>query len=52
MSNPFPGMNPYLENPVLWREIHSLLVVTIFNALNSQLRPKYRVAIEQEGFMQ
>ena len=47
MSHPFPGMNPYLENPVLWREIHSLLVVTIFNALNSQLRPKYRVAIEQ-----
>ncbi len=33
MSNPFPGMNPYSENPVLWREIHSLLVVAIFNAL-------------------
>ncbi len=22
MHNPFPGMNPYLENPALWAEVH------------------------------
>ena len=50
MSHPFPGMNPYLESPALWREIHSLLIVAIFDALNPQLRPKYRVAIEQRVY--
>ncbi len=50
MSNPFPGMNPYLENPVLWREVHSLLIVALFDALNPQVRPKYRVAIEQRVY--
>ncbi len=50
MSHPFPGMNPYLESPALWREIHSLLIVAIFDALNPQVRPKYRVAIEQRVY--
>jgi hypothetical protein len=50
MSSPFPGMNPYLESSVLWREVHSLLIVAIFDALNPQVRPKYRVAIEQRVY--
>lgn len=50
MNSPFPGMNPYLENPALWREVHSLLIVAIFDSLNSQVRPKYRVAIEQRVY--
>jgi hypothetical protein len=47
MASPFPGMNPYLENPLLWSEIHNLLIAGIFRKLNPQLRPKYRVAIEK-----
>jgi hypothetical protein len=43
-------MNPYLEHPTLWREVHSLLIVAIFDALNPQVRPKYRVAIEQRVY--
>ncbi|MGC1308231.1 MAG: DUF4058 family protein [Phormidesmis sp.] len=27
MSSPFPGMNPYLENPELWPEVHSRQIV-------------------------
>ncbi len=50
MPSPFPGMNPYLENPALWSEVHNLLIVAIFDALNPQLRPKYRVAIEQRVY--
>lgn len=23
MTSPFPGMNPYLENPVFWTEVHA-----------------------------
>jgi hypothetical protein len=47
MASPFPGMNPYLEHPLLWSEIHNLLIAAIFRTLNPQLRPKYKVAIEK-----
>ncbi|WP_375494628.1 DUF4058 family protein [uncultured Nostoc sp.] len=23
MENPFPGMNPYLEQPELWHQVHN-----------------------------
>lgn len=45
MSSPFPGMNPYLENPELWPEVHSRLIIAIADAIAPQLRPKYRVAV-------
>jgi len=47
MPNPFPGMNPYLENTDLWPEVHNRLNVAIADALVPQLLPKYRVAIEK-----
>ncbi|MBW4666041.1 MAG: DUF4058 family protein [Cyanomargarita calcarea GSE-NOS-MK-12-04C] len=50
MASPFPGMNPYLENPVFCSEIHNLLIAAIFRKLNPQLRPKYRVAIEKRVY--
>jgi hypothetical protein len=50
MSSPFPGMNPYLENPALWSEFHNLLIAVLAQTLNPQLRPKYRVAIEQRVY--
>ncbi|WP_342745945.1 DUF4058 family protein [Brunnivagina elsteri] len=48
--SPFPGMNPYLENPLFWSEIHNLLIAAIFRKLNPQLRPKYKVAIEKRVY--
>lgn len=47
MPNPFPGMNPYLESPDFWPEVHNRLIVAIADALVPQLVPKYRVAIEK-----
>ena len=35
METPFPGMDPYLEHPVLWQSVHSRLIV----ALASQPQP-------------
>ncbi|NEP45734.1 MAG: DUF4058 family protein, partial [Okeania sp. SIO2H7] len=29
MPSPFPGMNPYLENPAYWPSIHHRLIVAI-----------------------
>ncbi len=47
MPSPFPGMNPYLENPKLWQQIHKRLIVEIANAMNPKIRPKYRIEIEE-----
>ncbi len=50
MPSPFPGMDPYLEHPQLWQEVHSRLIVVIADALGPQVRPKYRVAIEKRVY--
>jgi hypothetical protein len=47
MTFPFPGMNPYLENPEIWAEVHHWLITGIAELLVDQLRPKYRVAVEK-----
>lgn len=47
MPSPFPGMNPYLENPQLWPEVHHRLITAIANAIESNLHQNYRVAIEK-----
>ncbi len=50
MPYPFPGMNPYLEHPEFWSEVHHLLIGLIAESLNPQLLPKYRVAIEKRVY--
>ncbi len=47
MRSPFPGMNPYLEHPELWAEVHNRLAIAIAEAVGPQIRPKYRVAVEK-----
>ncbi|MBE9126920.1 MULTISPECIES: DUF4058 family protein [unclassified Coleofasciculus] len=51
MSSPFPGMNPYLENPAFWSEVHNRLIVNLADALAPQIPPQYRVAIEQRTYL-
>ncbi|MFN6515061.1 MAG: DUF4058 family protein [Nostoc sp. CreGUA01] len=50
MPSPFPGMNPYLENPELWPEVHHRLITAIANAIESNLSQDYRVAIEKRVY--
>ncbi|WP_088889976.1 DUF4058 family protein [Leptolyngbya ohadii] len=50
MQSPFPGMNPYLENPELWSEVHSRLIVAIADNLSDHLSEEYRVAIEKRTY--
>jgi Protein of unknown function (DUF4058) len=47
MPSPFPGMNPFLELPSLCPSVHKRLIVAIADGLNPQLRPHYRVEIEE-----
>jgi Protein of unknown function (DUF4058) len=50
MPSPFPGMNPYLENPELWPEVHHRLITAIANSIESNLSQDYRVAIEKRVY--
>jgi hypothetical protein len=50
MGSPFPGMNPYLENPELWSSVHSRLMVAIADELVNHLSEKYRVEIEKRTY--
>ncbi|XQQ06266.1 MAG: DUF4058 family protein [Leptolyngbya sp. IPPAS B-1204] len=47
MPNPFPGMNPYLEQPDYWSDFHNQLVTGLARALVPQLVPKYRVVTDK-----
>lgn len=51
MAQSFPGMNPYLENPSLWSEVHSWLIVELARSLNPSLIPKYRAAVEKRVYL-
>ena len=46
MSNPFPGMDPYLEGP-LWSVVHHNLIEEFARQLTPKLRPKYRARTEE-----
>jgi hypothetical protein len=47
MPNPFPGMNPYLEQPEFWSDFHNHLVIALAKALIPKLLPKYRVVTDK-----
>ena len=51
MPTPFPGMDPYLEQRGLWEQVHTRLIVAIADALTPQVRPRYRVDIEERVYV-
>ena len=46
MRPPFPGMDPWLEDPTLWPDVHNSLITSIRDVLAPQLRPRYFVGLE------
>ena len=51
MRSPFPGMDPYLENPTLFPNFHHALISQIQGALNRILRPKYVAMVEERIYI-
>ncbi|MGB7087543.1 MAG: DUF4058 family protein [Phormidesmis sp.] len=51
MASPFPGMDPYLEQPAFWSSFHTRLMVAIADALAADLRPKYYIEVETRSYM-
>jgi Protein of unknown function (DUF4058) len=47
MPSPLPGMDPYLEHPSSWPNFHHRLITAVAISLGSQIRPKYRVVVEE-----
>lgn len=52
MPSPFPGMNPYLEQPALWPDFHAKFLVETAERLVSMVRPRYFVLLERHVFVQ
>lgn len=51
MAGPFPGMDPWLENPRLWAGVHTSLITYIRDSLQPKLRPRYVAAIEERVYV-
>ena len=39
MEPPFPGMDPYLEAPSLWPDVHHRLITALCDQIQPQLGP-------------
>jgi hypothetical protein len=51
MLGPFPGMDPYLEEPDQWPDVHATLIGTIRDLLAAQVAPSFIVRIEQRVYI-
>jgi len=51
MPSPFPGMDPYIERPVIWPDFHNHLITAIKAALQPLLRPRYVALSEDRLFV-
>src|SRR5262249_54179785 len=51
MPSPFPGMDPYLETPALWPDVHHNLITEIQAALNTRIRPRYVARVDMRVYV-
>lgn len=51
MDSPFPGMDPYLEHPALWPDVHNSVVAAIRDVLSPAVAPRYYVALERRAYV-
>lgn len=48
VPSPFPGMDPYLEAPELWPDVHQSLAFVLREQLSGRLRPRYVAMVHHE----
>lgn len=51
MSSPFPGMDPYLEDPGHWQDLHQSLITYIRDELQPAIRPRYHARIGERLYV-
>ena len=48
VRSPFPGMDPYLEAPTIWPDVHTSLMSIFREQLTPLLAPKYLAELETQ----
>jgi hypothetical protein len=48
IQSPFPGMDPYLEAPAIWSDVHTSLRSIVQEQLTPLLAPKYLAELETQ----
>lgn len=51
MTSPLPGMNPYLERPTIWPDVHLGLIQATRVTLAQAVAPRYYVAVEERTYI-
>jgi hypothetical protein len=51
MPSPFPGMNPYIEQPAVWQDFHTRFMVLAAELIGVQVEPRYFVKVEEHLFV-
>ena len=51
MPNPFPGMNPYLEDPRVWGDVHHRMLTYVADALQRVLPKSYAARLNLRVFV-
>lgn len=51
MKCPFPGMDPWLEHPSLWPDVHNSLIAAIRDELSPLVAPQYYVGLERRAYL-
>ncbi|MBK8431789.1 MAG: DUF4058 family protein [Chloroflexi bacterium] len=51
MNTPFPGMDPYLEHPSLWPDVHNRLITALADAISPTIAPNYYVGVESRAYV-
>lgn len=51
MPSPFPGMDPYLEDPVGWPDVHQGFITAMRTELNRVLPPQYRARMGERLYV-
>jgi Protein of unknown function (DUF4058) len=51
MPSPFPGMDPYLEQEVIWHDFHERFLPAVAAYLSHQVLPRYIVLIDEHVYL-
>jgi hypothetical protein len=51
MPSPFPGMDPYLEEPSSWPDVHQRLITYAAEVMQPSLRPRYHARIGERIYI-
>src|SRR5580693_4545810 len=51
MPSPFPGMDPYLEQEVIWHDFHERFLPAAAAHISAQVLPRYIVLIDESVYL-